>query len=194
MFPQNRALNPSISRIPILLASFCLASTVTLEAAQDMTLQGAVFEQEPDDATTDPVTEAAMQFFDEDGSLAGRATTDSDGAYRVLLDPGSYTATAKATGYDTYATRDGYVMVSLQGGVTTLNFFLHAVETDDGKAQNPDPSSVATGSVGGSVRVGSGGNAYRLNFSAEAAPLDGTIRYAPTRGSALRGNVNVEDG
>lgn len=290
MSPQNRAASSSTFRIPILLSLLCLTSTVTLEATQDMTLQGAVFERTSDGATSDPVTEAAMQFFDdggtlaartttarggkyqvvispgsyratikadgyetadtefrlnaptdenddrprtrnfflepmgadvdagrqgrvferlpdggigpvipgaavqfiaEDGTLAGRATTDSNGAYRVILDPGRYRTTAKATGYETYTSGEGYSVVTLEDGVTTLNFFLHAVEADDGEPQDPGPSGAATGRVGGSVRVGSGTEAFRLNFNAEADPLGGTIRYAPAGGAALRGNVDV---
>ncbi len=186
---RHHVVSVALFRISAVLALVCLSSVGSV-MAQDAGRAGRVFERLPDGSIGPVIPGAAVQFIAEDGSLAGRATTNSDGSYRVLLDPGRYRTTAKAVGYETYAS-EGYSVVRLEDGVTTLNFFLHAVEPDDGDGDDAEPSGAATGSVGGSVRVGSGSNAYRLNFDAEADPLEGTIRYAPAGGVVLRGNVDV---
>lgn len=173
-------------RTSVFLALMSLVS-VGSAPAQDAGRQGRVYERLPDGGIGPAIPGAAVQFIAEDGTLAGRATTDTNGSYRVLLDPGRYRTTAKATGYETYTSGDGVTVVSLEDGITTRNFFLHA----RADAEGPQPSSSATGRVGGSVRVGSGNRAYRLNFSAEGDPLEGTIRYAPASGAALRGHVDV---
>lgn len=198
---MTRKLSLRFAPVLGITAAFCLlpfAGPGEALATQDAGRQGRAFERLPDGGIGPVIPGAAVQFIAEDGTLAGRATTDSDGAYRVLLDPGRYRTTAKATGYETYTSGEGYSVVSLEDGITTLNFFLHALETDGGNgeaggdgAEELDPPDAATGSVGGSVHVGAGTEAFQLNFSADADPLGGTIRYAPAGGAALRGNVDV---
>lgn len=164
----------------------CLAQPAAMAWAQDDTgRQGRVYERLPDGGIGPTIAGAALQFITEDGSLAGRAVSDANGAYRVALPAGRYHTTAKAQGYETYSSGDGYAVVREGDGFGTLNFFLTATEA-------PAPASGSSdGTVGGSVQAGSGSDGFRLNFSAQGDPLEGRIRYAPERGPAVRGNVNV---
>lgn len=164
----------------------CLAQPAAMAWAQDDTgRQGRVYERLPDGGIGPSIAGAALQFIGEDGSLAGRAVSDANGAYRVALPAGRYRTTAKAQGYETYSSGDGFAVVREGGGFGTLNFFLTATEAPAAPLGNSD------GTVGGSAQAGTGSDAFRLNFSAQGDPLDGRIRYAPESGPAVRGNVNV---
>lgn len=164
----------------------CLAQPAAMAWAQDDTgYQGRVYERLPDGGIGPTIAGAALQFIGEDGSLAGRAASDANGAYRVALPAGRYQRTAKAQGYETYSSGDGYAVVREGEGFATLNFFLTAT------AAPAPPSGNSDGTVEGSVQVGTGSDGFRLNFSAQGDPLDGRIRYAPESGPAVRGNVNV---
>jgi broad specificity phosphatase PhoE len=87
--------------------------------------QGGVYQRMADGSIGPTISQVAIKFVKEDGSVIETTTSDASGRYSIALGVGRYRVTATHPSYEDYSSAPGFFVVTLNGGLQTGNIFLY---------------------------------------------------------------------